>query len=249
MKINPTRIGIPRGGRHHGFTLVELLVSITIIIALAALVFAITGKVRANAQQVNAISSLRQIGIAHVAYASENNGAINIMRDAGEVGSGYEGGGNAWVSNTFWGRAQPYLFAGIDTKDQKLLAAEIKSSLNALFNTSDLKTMAGTPFSGISAYGDLSGISVPLGFNLKLRPAWRAAPLRVSSIADPSRILYCTYGRYFIEPIHGSIYTPLPLPGDTRRGIYYLPNRKTIACFLDGRVETISPPIPVRFFE
>lgn len=249
MRTKENLKSIPKGNPHHGFTLVELLVSITIIIVLAALVFTVTGKIRANAQQANAVAALRQIGIAHVAYASENNGAINIMRDAGEVGSGYEGGGNAWVSNTFWGRAQPYLFAGIETKDQKVLAGEIKSSLKALFDTTDIKTMAGTPFSGISAYGDLSGISVPLGFNLKLRPAWRAPPLRISAAGDPSHILYCTYGRYFIEPNHGSAYTPLPLPGDTRRGIYYLPNRKTVACFLDGHVEMISTPILERFFE
>ena len=244
MKTNPTRSSNP----HFGFTLVELLVSITIIIALAALVFTVTGKIRASAQQANAVTALRQIGIAHVAYASENNGAINIMRDTGEVGSGHEGGGNAWVSNTFWGRAQPYLFAGIETKDQKLLAAEIKSSLKSLFNTTDLKTMAGTPLSGISAYGDLSGISVPLGFNASLKPAWKAPPLRLSAIGDTSRLLYCTYGRYFIEPIHGT-YTPLPLAGDNKRGIYYLPNRKTIACFLDGSVEIISSPISKHLFE
>ena len=146
------------------------------------------------------------------------------------------------------GQSAAHLFSGSDTKDQKVLAGEIKSSLKALFNTTDLKTMAGTPFNGISAYGDLSGISVPLGFNLKLRPAWRAPPLRLAAIGDTSSILYCTYGRYFIEPVHGT-YTPLPLPGDTRRGIYYLPNRKTIACFLDGRVEIISAPIPKRHFE
>lgn len=249
MKIESARGNALVMSPRQGFTLVELLVTITIIIVLAAMVFTVTGKVRANAQQTNAVAALRQIGIAHVAYASENQGAINVMRDAGEVGSGHEGGGNAWVSNTFWGRAQPYLFAGIESKDQKVLSAGLKSSLKTLFNTTDLKSMAGTPFSGVSTYGDLSGISVPLGFNLKLRPAWKAAPLRISAVENPSRILYCTYGRYFIEPSHGSEYTPLPVAGDTRRGIYYLPNRKAVACFVDGHVELIAAPIPESSFE
>ena len=247
--IHTTRIGIPQGRPRHGFTLVELLVSITIIIVLAALVFTVTGRIRTSAKQANAVTSLRQIGIAQAAYSSENNGFINTLRDTGEVGSGFEGGGNAWVSNTFWGRMQPYLFAGIETNNQQALSREIKSSLHGLFNTSDLKTMAGTPFSGISAYGDLSGISVPLAFNAKLKPAWRQPPLRVSSVGDPSRVLYCTYGRYFIDHTHGSTYLPLPQPGDNRRAIYFLPNRKAIACFLDGHVELISPPIPERFFK
>ncbi len=248
MKIIGTQMVLTLRPRRDGFTLVELIVCITIIIVMASLIFVVTGKIRASAQQSNAVSALRQIGIAHVAYASENNGAINVMRDAGEVGSGYEGGGNAWVSNTFWGRAQPYLLGGIETRDQKLLAAEIKTALKSVFNTTDLKTMAGTPFSGISAYGDLSGISVPLGFNSSIRPPWRAAPLRLSTFRDPSRILYCTYGRYFIEPVNGT-YTPLPILGDTGRCIYFLPNRKSISCFLDGSVEVIPATIPERFFK
>lgn len=82
MEINKTRIGIPRGKTRQGFTLVELLV--TIIIVLAAMVFVVTGKIRANAQQANAVSALRQIGIANVGCYTENNGAINVIRDSGQ---------------------------------------------------------------------------------------------------------------------------------------------------------------------
>ncbi len=67
------------------------------------------------------MAALRQIGIAHVAYASENNGAINVVRDVGEWGSGHEGPGNKFASNSFWGRMQPHLFAGIETNDEKAL--------------------------------------------------------------------------------------------------------------------------------
>ncbi len=235
-------------GPSRGFTLVELLVSILIVAILAVLVMAITGKLRERGRQATAINALRQIGSAQAAYSAENSGAINVMRDGAEAGTGHEGGPNAWVSNTFWGRLQPHLFGGIETNNQKLLATNIKASLATLFDTTDLKTMKGTPFEGIKAYGDLSGISVPIAFNLSLRPAWRAAPKKVASFGNPANTLYCTYGRYFIDKSHAKTYTPLPVGGSGSRGIYFLPNKKAIVCFLDGHIETVGTPMPDRFF-
>jgi prepilin-type N-terminal cleavage/methylation domain-containing protein len=250
MKSSSTRIASLRVNRHRGFTLVELLVCITIIIVLAALVFSITGKIRASAQQATAMSSLRQIGIANVAYSSENNGDINVIRDTGEWGS-FEGPGSAYASNSFVGRMQPFLFAGIGTKDEKSLKNETYSAFRDLFQTSDLASMAGTPFSGVPIYADGSGIHNPISVNSKLRPVWgkTSPPLRVSSFGSPANVLYLTYGRYYFDLLQGSTYTPMPLPGDRRRTIYYLPNRKAIFCFLDGHIEMLSPPIPERLFQ
>ena len=247
--ITKARIGMPRSMPHHGFTLVELLISITIIIVLAALAFAVTGKIRASAQQSNLLSAMRQIGIANVAYYSENNGNINVIRDATEKGS-YEGAGGKWVSNSFMGRMQPYLFSGLEATDQKRLATEIKTSLSSLLVTSDLKTMAGTTFSGVPVTTDASAVPNPISINDRLRPKWGNAnpPMRVSSYGDPSGILYMTYGRYYFSPEMGQTYTPLPQGDDRRRAIYYLPNRKGIFAFLDGHVELLSPPIDERLF-
>jgi prepilin-type N-terminal cleavage/methylation domain-containing protein/prepilin-type processing-associated H-X9-DG protein len=242
--IDPTRIGLPRGTPQQGFTLVELLVSITLIMVLAALVFAVTGKIRTNAQQANLVSAMRQIGLANVGYYSEHNGDINVIRDATEKGS-YEGTGGRWVGNSFMGRMQPYLFSGLETSDQKKLASAIKTSLGELLGTSDLKTMAGTPFSGVPVTTDASAIPNPIAINDRLRPKWGNAnpPQRVSSYGDPSGILYMTYGRYYFNPLLGETYAPLPRAGDNRRAIYFLPNRKGIFCFLDGHVEMLAPPI------
>lgn len=250
MRTKPPSSDIARNGPRLGFTLVELLVSIAIIIVLAALVFAITGKIRSNAQQSKAVSALRQIGIANVAYQAENNGAINVIRDTGEWGS-FEGPGTRYASNSFMGRMQPYLFGGIEADNEKTLASGTKSSLAALFNTSDLTTMAGTIFNGVPVTTDGSGIRNPIAVNINLRPDWGKTnpPLRVSNVGNPSGILYLTYGRYYFNPLMGSTYTPMPQKGDNRRAIYYLPNKKGIFCFLDGHVELLSPPIPERLFE
>jgi prepilin-type N-terminal cleavage/methylation domain-containing protein/prepilin-type processing-associated H-X9-DG protein len=245
--IKTTLTGIPQGKPRRGFTLVELLVSITIIIVLAALVFAVTGKIRASAQQANAVSAMRQIGIANVAYYSENNGNINVIRDATEKGS-YEGTGGKWVGNSFMGRMQPYLFSGLETSDQKKLATAITISLSELLGTTDLRTMAGTPFSGVPVTTDGSGVRNPIAINDRLRPKWGNAnpPQRVSSYGDPSGVLYMTYGRYYFNALLCEKYMPLPVAGDNRRAIYFLPNRMGIFCFLDGHVEMRSPPIEER---
>ena len=248
MKINPLRTGPPRGDTRRGFTLVEVLVSITIIIVLAGLVFVVTGKIRAKAQEAKAMASLRQIGIANVAYYTDNNGSINVIRDPGEWGSGHEGPGSIFASNSFVGRMQPYLFTGIDAKNEKALKVGIESAFSDLFGTVDISSMAGTPFSGVPVYKDGSGIANPISVNINLRPDWRQAPLKVSSFGDPSGILYLTFGRYYFDLAQGSTYTPMPLPGDRRRAIYYLPNRQAIVCFLDSHVEMMSPPMPERLF-
>jgi len=113
MIKNTTHIVTPRRSPCHGFTLVELLVTITIIIVLASLSFSITGKIRASAQQTTLLSAMRQIGIANVGYSAENNGDINVIRDASEKGPYEGGGGDKWFTNSFMGRMQPFLFGGL----------------------------------------------------------------------------------------------------------------------------------------
>jgi prepilin-type N-terminal cleavage/methylation domain-containing protein len=59
-----------------GFTLVELLVVITIIAVLAALIFVMVGKTREKAKAIVCINNLRQIGSALAAYAADNDGVM-----------------------------------------------------------------------------------------------------------------------------------------------------------------------------
>lgn len=59
--------------RLHGFTLVELLVVITLILTLAGLSFPVFNKMRARADNIRAISNMRQIGVAIASYTSDQD--------------------------------------------------------------------------------------------------------------------------------------------------------------------------------
>ena len=56
-----------------GFTLVELLVTITIIISLAALVFTIASRAKQSAVSAKTINNLREIGVSAALWTSENS--------------------------------------------------------------------------------------------------------------------------------------------------------------------------------
>lgn len=59
-----------------GFSLIELLVAIAIIAVLMGMLFPAIGAVRSSALAAKCKSNLRQIAMAHIAYATDSNGAL-----------------------------------------------------------------------------------------------------------------------------------------------------------------------------
>lgn len=228
-----------------GFTLVELLVVITIVAVLAALTFAITRNVRSRAFQANAMESLRHVAAANAAYSAENNGDINTLR---WIGDPKEGGGGAWVKNSFWGRLQPLLFPDAANNNQNRLKVELTQHLDRLLNSSDADVMSGTVVSGAKIYHDGSGLPVPFAFNMNLYK-WGTF-LKSSSFSDPGQVIYATYGFGLFNEQDGSEYVPMPKTQTTpANNIYYMSDRTALAAFLDGHVEAVSASIPDRRFK
>lgn len=225
-----------------GFTLVELLVVIAIVATLVAISFAVLGRMRGTAQVANAVTALRQVGIASAGYSAENHGSINVLLYDGHPLK--KPGG---IRNHFWGRMQPYLSGGSASNNQNEYRSELLSGINSLFNTPNARKMTGTPYAEAPIYGSgPNGIPTPIGFNENLIPRWNGGWMKTATIDDPARTIYCAYGRYHLRPSHGQEYRPLATSNTL--GFFYLEDRKAIVCFLDGHVEMMTPPIDERLF-
>ena len=218
------------------FTLVELLVVISIIGGLAALSFPVIQRGMNAGGEAKMISAMRQVVQANTLFSADNSGQIMTLKYPGDPT--VTGG---WVTGTFWGRLYPYLSGGRIISNQSELMDEISKVLVRLYGP-DPKTMKGTPFYGPKIYPDGSGLPVPIAHNNYLA-ASNGIWVTEARVGKPASTIYATYGfaRFDESALN---YQPLQKNQARQTGIFYLPPNKTIAGFLDGGVRYITAPIP-----
>ena len=99
------------------FTLIELIVVIAILAILAAILFPVFAAARAKARQTASMSNLRQVGLAALMYAQDNDETMPHTELGGDGGDPFE---------YYWGdMLQPYL------KNWLLLAAPGEDAVTA----------------------------------------------------------------------------------------------------------------------
>jgi|GEM_PF-2488706 len=254
---------------HRAFTLIEILVVVSIIAVLAALLLAGMQRVRNSAAEARSVSALKTITQASLNFAAENDGIIPVLRWAGDsafkkMPVQHQG----WVSGSFWGCTQPYLFPDIDLKrsQQGELGDAIRARLPKLFGVGagtfakrqTKPTMQGSPFEGVSVPGDGSGLANPIAFNNEIA-AWGGVPkslpaelkaLPTLQIVDKlAGTIYAAYRWGTFAAADGAAYVPMLTDGSRPTvKINYLPSKRAIASFLDGRVDYVTPPMDPKMF-
>ncbi len=94
--------------RSRGFTLIELLVVIAIIAILAAILFPVFARARAQARKTSCLSNVRQINTAIMSYAADSDGYYPIyLWQHWPAGTHYPGWVGPWPIG--WNAAAPYI--------------------------------------------------------------------------------------------------------------------------------------------
>lgn len=156
--------------RRAGFTLVELLVVITIIAVLAGLILTASQNAREQTDSARCLSNLRQWQVALVAYAADNDG------DTPRRGQGVRPVTNTARPEDWFNALPPY--------------AGMPSYADLTRSRRRIKPGDGTIFACPSSKDTGAQCFLPYAMNMNISPTDRAHPHRLAEITNPSRLVF-----------------------------------------------------------
>ncbi|HWH70385.1 MAG TPA: prepilin-type N-terminal cleavage/methylation domain-containing protein [Candidatus Sulfotelmatobacter sp.] len=166
--------------RHGGFTLIELLVVIAIIAILAAMLLPALSKAKAKATQAYCYNNLKQMGLAMLIYADENNGRVPRGNDPfwWQVFIPYLGGTKA--AKDQYGRVRVYTCPAYPDKRQVMCYV-----VNAWTFSSPLD-MTGSEIVGLQSVSRIQRPVATIYFTDNESAAWRPIFTTTSIIGSDS---------------------------------------------------------------
>ncbi len=223
------------------FTLIELLTVIAIIGILAAIIIPTVGNVRKSAKSAQAISNVKQVGLANLLFAQENKGQLL-------------GEGSVWAdTNNLWNNTARYLDRnpGNTDSDKTRLNAIIAGLVDPMVPESLQRYGASATDSFLTTW------SVNTVFNFLNGKTLQGLPVQpvtttnrwinrrsLSEFNEPSRIIYMVGGSYQFNTTFAADAALLAEPTARQRIWYYHGSgKKTPAVFLDGHTEMLAYPI------
>jgi prepilin-type N-terminal cleavage/methylation domain-containing protein len=226
------------------FTLIEILVVVTIIAILAALGFPVVGKMMQSSSSAKALTNFRSIATANIQYSADNDGQL--------LGWGrYEPQGGSWDDQVFLMRNLNLYLTGVNVTGTSTAAVDkIANGLLPFVDPAVPKAnikYASFPFTwsinnifnrANGRFNEFKGTDREVGWSSVLNPR------RVVEFEKPAGTIFAVSGGFEFSKIKAAD-EGLLNPTVPRPSIFYLYGSKntTPAVFLDGHAELLSFPI------
>jgi prepilin-type N-terminal cleavage/methylation domain-containing protein/prepilin-type processing-associated H-X9-DG protein len=237
----------PKSAIRNGFTLLEILIVIAIILLLAALLFPAFGRARENARRASCLSNSKQLGMGMIQYAQDYDEKFPLARYGGSSSSTYK----TWDDAIF-----PYVKSDDIYKCPSIIRLNTRSHAFNLWITGWTDYFLSTSFGGsgmASTYGVPATewvrtlASIPRAANtVLLEEAGAPYVMPTGSSCEPN--CYNVRGKW-VASINANSSKP-SLPQGTSVGFIRLPtgypaqgihlNDTVSVVFCDGHVKAIS---------
>lgn len=200
-----------RNNQASAFTLVEVLVVVSILAILVALALSALGSAKERAQESESHSNLRQLGIAFQTYANENNGSLPLGALILEGSS----------SQSSWDGA----------------LSELANINSALYTSLHESTSSSSPrsYAMVRANnGGIQGVAVA-GYNVPTAPSG----MKLARVERPAETLLLA--EWFVPGNSAGGYAFSVIDRPTQQTDFSPERTKFNYLFLDGHVESLSP--------